>query len=180
MQVHSRSGWPHWFVAVVFAFISVFGRKGLERHRTGTGKNLGEGEVFKNVQKGPQSNGQNANHSSIRGIFPQKKLWSEVFWKLVFKICLIFQASSVFESSFVRILSVWIFPVLICLFYWYLNLCLAREFTLRVNGIFLFWSCPCFCSLTSAFRFSLLASALLSKVAVRLPSTHPPLPCFCG
>ena len=132
------------------------------------------------TQKGPQSNGQNENHSSIRGIFPQKKLWSEVFWKLVFKICLIFQASSVFESSFVRILSVWIFPVLIFLFYWYLNLCLAREFTLRLNGIFLFWSCPCFCSLTSAFRFSLLASVLLSKVAGRLPSTHPPLPCFCG
>ena len=131
------------------------------------------------TQKGPQSNGQNANHSSIRGIFPQIKLWSEVFWKLV----LIFNLSSFFSFSVKfrqDLLSVWIFPVLIFLFYWYLNLCLAREFTFRLNGIFLFWSCPCFCSLTSAFRFSLLASVLLSKVAVRLPSTHPPLPCFCG
>lgn len=131
------------------------------------------------TQTGPQSNGQNA--IIVRFVESFRKKSCEVkYFEVGFKICLIFQASSVFESSFVRILSVWIFPVLIVLFYWYLNLCLAREFTFRLNGIFLFWSCPCFCSLTSAFRFSLLASVLLSKVAVPLPSTHPPLPCFCG
>lgn len=68
----------------------------------------------------------------------RKKSCEVKYFEVGFKICLIFQASSVFESSFVRILSVWIFPVLIVLFYWYLNLCLAREFTFRLNGIFLF------------------------------------------
>ena len=82
------------------------------------------------TQTGPQSNGQNA--IIVRFVESFRKKSCEVkYFEVGFKICLIFQASSVFESSFVRILSVWIFPVLIFLFYWYLNLCLAREFTLR-------------------------------------------------
>ena len=51
------------------------------------------------------------------------------------KFALSFKLLQFLSQVFVRILSVWIFPVLIFLFYWYLNLCLAREFTFRLTGI---------------------------------------------